>query len=456
MENKFSIMKINVLGDSHSLVFNHSKAVGYTFNVCKVDGATARGAINPNTKTDALNIYKDFLEKNQSDKLFIMLGEVDCGYLIWYKSKFEGLDPHEQMIESANRLFAFINEYALKYYKPSDIFVLGSNPPTIEDNANPEFLAGARSQVDTPLIKRLELTRAYNQELEKRCKDHRLGFISIFEDVLDPQTGKTNPKWLNEDPNDHHLSNKSIQVWMQKVKKKLPLNPRIKIIPFYGLRRSGNHAILEWMIHSMGTGKPREVLKHRRIMKRGTAVYFNESNTYESQNQLLFDVLLINKFEIENIITAYEDVNLKYELVPFTESKIVIIRDIENLVASRLKGISNGKLNLVGLAINQEFVNKWIEYAKAFDDPNYVCIKFEDWLTSKDVRDQFMQKLGFENLDKTDTITEFGNGSSFTGQNKDSTENLLNRSKQFEIPEDILKMIRTDEILELRKKLGYL
>lgn len=52
-------MKILCCGDSHTSVFNYcnSRQNDFVFDVCEVGGATAQGAVNPNSRTNALNIF---------------------------------------------------------------------------------------------------------------------------------------------------------------------------------------------------------------------------------------------------------------------------------------------------------------------------------------------------------------------------------------------------------------
>ena len=78
---------ILVLGDSHSNVFNLSKK---DFLVEFIGGATAQGSVNPNSKTNSLNIFTEKLKTLDLSKIsnvIIMLGEVDCGFVIWYRHK---------------------------------------------------------------------------------------------------------------------------------------------------------------------------------------------------------------------------------------------------------------------------------------------------------------------------------------------------------------------------------
>lgn len=208
----------NVIGDSHGLVFEHSKRQDMIFNVEWVGGATARGSINPNNSTNSLNTFKQFIDQNTSDKLIIMLGEVDCGYLIWYKYQKEGLDIYEQANEAIDRLLEFVNKYALKYYEAKDIVILGSNPPTIEDNADPKFLAGARSEIKASLKERLSLTRYYNRKLKDKCMEHGYHYLDILEKVVNEE-GIVFEKWRHHDKHNHHLNHHTISLWLSVIEK---------------------------------------------------------------------------------------------------------------------------------------------------------------------------------------------------------------------------------------------
>ena len=80
----FVRIKVLVCGDSHTRIFSYcnKQQSQFTFNVCEVGGATAQGAVNPNSKTDALGIFSTKLKNTpNADKVLIMLGEVDCGFL---------------------------------------------------------------------------------------------------------------------------------------------------------------------------------------------------------------------------------------------------------------------------------------------------------------------------------------------------------------------------------------
>jgi len=227
---------------------------------------------------------------------------------------------------------------------------------------------------------------------------------------------------------------------------------------FYGLRRSGNHAVLEWLLQNMGGSGERKVVSHRRLMAVNDAAYINEINTFESIEALNEHCELGDK-NYKKLIVSYEDVSLDYVLPPVVGYKpIVIIRDITNLFASRYKkGISYGHPYDYGeMRIDEKSVNIWKEHATAGLNDGAILIQFEKWVDSKEYRDEISTIFDCYNYDITDTMTVFGEGSSFSGQRKPTSEELKNRANQIELPEDVQERIKQDDILEIRRKLGYI
>ena len=70
-----------------------------------------------------------------------MLGEVDCGFVIWVKSKRYNISIDDQINVSVNNLFTFVdNIIATTNYTNKDIIICGSILPTIKDNTDKKFL----------------------------------------------------------------------------------------------------------------------------------------------------------------------------------------------------------------------------------------------------------------------------------------------------------------------------
>lgn len=227
------------------------------------------------------------------------------------------------------------------------------------------------------------------------------------------------------------------------------------IYSFYGIRRSGNHAIIEWLLYNMGKGKKRICLRthaeSEKVISRGDAIYFNDVSRYASHIQLCYDVIGAYQLNHTSLIVTYEDKPISYELIPSNRGKIIIIRDIINVIASRIK--NSNSINKNDMIVNQDIIDLWCEHASTKD-----CIKivYEKWLTSKSYRDEICNRFSIENLDNIEDVYSFGGGSSFVGKKLDTKDNLLNRHKSINFSKEIIDMISANNVVSLRKELGYI
>jgi hypothetical protein len=214
-------MKILCCGDSHTTIFDYcnSRQNEFVFDVCFVPGATAQGVVNPNSKTNALKIFEKKINSTSVDKILIMLGEVDCGFVIWVRSKRYNISIDDQINISINNLFKFVdNIIATKNYTNKDIIICGSVLPTIKDNTNKKFLSGARSEVDVSQLERTKKTIEYNNLLKINCHKYGYNYIDIVNDILG-KDGIVRDEFLNSNPFDHHLDKeKTYKLWLSKLK----------------------------------------------------------------------------------------------------------------------------------------------------------------------------------------------------------------------------------------------
>ena len=176
--------KILVLGDSHAReCFSKMKELQpeFDFDVKFVSGATAQGAVNPTSKTNALNIFKKKLAECNADSyhyVMIMLGEVDCGFVIWYRSEKHNISVKDQLHLSISNLFNFIKNEVLEVFNPDQVILAGSVLPTIKD-------------------------------------DQDWGEIAHTNTISD--------EFLNSDRSNHHLSfEKTYSFWLNNLRKTLP------------------------------------------------------------------------------------------------------------------------------------------------------------------------------------------------------------------------------------------
>jgi hypothetical protein len=195
-------------GDSHLEVFNYinyNYNEKYYFDVTAVGGATALGIVNPNSATNSLEIFNKKISriKNKSSYLFFLLGEVDTGFLIWYRSMKYNNSIELQLQKSIDNYICFLESLKIKGFKK--IYILSAPLPTIKDGQNLGEIANLRKEIKATQIERTQLTIRYNEELKTRIL--RLGFVflSTSEELIDKNKGIIKDKYLNKDPCDHHL-----------------------------------------------------------------------------------------------------------------------------------------------------------------------------------------------------------------------------------------------------------
>jgi len=199
---------VNCLGDSHTEVFKSpdmKKMVGVErLRVVTVQGATAFGLSNPNSKTNAITIFKRELRaipKNQN--VVLMLGEVDCGFLVWLQAEKYGTSEIEQMQESLCRYTELLSYIADRNF--SSVAVVSVPPPTIEDGCQSGLVASQRKKISATQVQRTQLTCAYNAKLKKIATGFGFGFVDMSDAFIDSETGLVDLKFKNKNPSDHHL-----------------------------------------------------------------------------------------------------------------------------------------------------------------------------------------------------------------------------------------------------------
>ena len=222
----------------------------------------------------------------------------------------------------------------------------------------------------------------------------------------------------------------------------------MQFIEIYGLRRSGHHAIISWLIKNLeeqyGLDK---------------VYYINDaSNSRFASGENLNKHLLyqIWKCQPEIIILSYEDVPTEVSRLEdrIERTKIVVVRDILNNAASRYQRALIAKTTLFPnchMKIDESIIDIWMNHAKHPD-----IFKYEDFLLNKGKRDELSIKFGAANLDYTDKVNDYANGSSFVGIQLDKKENYLKRHEMVDLPERILNLVKQPIVQNLRTQLNYI
>jgi hypothetical protein len=198
------------LGDSHLFVFrddlpqrNVAKLLPHWFDPCIVVGATARGLRNPFSRTNALNIFRRRIELAASwQPLVFQLGEVDCGFLIWFRSEQEGDSIDAELERSVEGYLAFLTAVRASGFE--QLFVLSAPLPTVEHDHEWVGPTHARRSIAVPQRDRTELTVRFNEEMAHHAGDYE--FLDVSSATRDDATGLIKAEFVSEDATDHHLA----------------------------------------------------------------------------------------------------------------------------------------------------------------------------------------------------------------------------------------------------------
>lgn len=215
-------LPVYYLGDSHVRYFKKAAKLGllapHELSGVEVGGATAVGMRNPNAKRNALGRFRDWIQDKPRKAIVVFhLGEVDCGYVIWYRADKYDEPVEVQMESSIDAYFEFIDELRGQGFRR--IIITGATLPTITDDDQVGEVVVKRSSITATQKERTELTLRCNEALRREAGARNLPYIAIDEDVLDPEKGVVDERMRNPKPTDHHMNGPLAAVlWARKLR----------------------------------------------------------------------------------------------------------------------------------------------------------------------------------------------------------------------------------------------
>jgi hypothetical protein len=216
------------VGDSHIQYFSEAARRGGFVPrrslFCEVGGATAVGMTNPMTLTNAVNLFRERLASTAKPAVVVVqLGEVDCGFVIWYRAEKYHETIDLQMGKSIASYRQFVEELLMLGHTP---IITGATLPTLRDT-DTGAVAAMRKDISSTLLERTRLTLDYNEHLQALARDLGAQYLDVTRHMLDPATGVIQDAFRNADPQDHHLDlDRACTIWMQE------LAPALARLPF--------------------------------------------------------------------------------------------------------------------------------------------------------------------------------------------------------------------------------
>jgi hypothetical protein len=258
-------------------------------------------------------------------------------------------------------------------------------------------------------------------------------------------------------------------------------------IQIFGLRRSGNHAVIAWIAQQYSS--PIVFLNNARPFSDPFTAYLmgRVPNAIPHRKLDADKAERLRAQKKELLLISYEDVAIrklsKRELLPEKQlwlgesgrcRRLLLLRDFYNWIASRVRLLENkGKLtddilDKVGVQIGL-----WIMYAREFvgetrhlQSIETVPVRFDRWSDDEPYRLEILERLGIAVLNNTRLVVpKAGGGSSFDGtrfSGSAESMDIQNRWKYLELSEyrPLLQQIaqRREEIDEYNRKIfgaGY-
>jgi hypothetical protein len=136
--------------------------------------------------------------------LLFMLGEVDCGFVIWHRAETRGISPQRELDRSIRNYTRFLER--LQEDGRPGILVAAAPPPTILDGQDWGDVANLRREVKASLRDRTALTLEYNARLREWTAANGCVFLDYEREVVDAGTGVIAEAFRNPNPRDHHLA----------------------------------------------------------------------------------------------------------------------------------------------------------------------------------------------------------------------------------------------------------
>ena len=279
----------------------------------------------------------------------------------------------------------------------------------------------------------------------------------------------------------------TVRLWELKNNAEIVNHKEIRVI---GLRRSGNHASINWLCKQL-PGK-HIFINHCRVMDNPYRNVYRDQILLQRKPNLKAwrceDIEWWRKeargdFSIKDcLIYSYEDQEIgrvahssfekKHDLY-FGKSQerldVIIIRDPFNLLASRIKGNKPRKnaRNFDLLRVYSKTLNLtdlWITYAQeSLNETSYlknrkIVIKYNDWFSDESYRKQIADEIGLEFSDFgfNEVVSAGGIGSSFDGtgfSGKASKMDVLTRWKLLIDDPLFRELINNKELIEYSTKL---
>ncbi|NND02317.1 MAG: hypothetical protein HKN91_05970 [Acidimicrobiia bacterium] len=222
-----------------------------------------------------------------------------------------------------------------------------------------------------------------------------------------------------------------------------------------GMRRSGNHAIINWLAtrYTDSVLERDSTYRHLNVSSDGKLLFLNEFNTLGTKNLIWMTCHRWNRLrQASAIIVSFEDTSVSDAIrsspvrARYVKNVVVVQRSLLNVAASRLQLLRRRAYQgrgISGLNVDRKFCEAWIDH-QVQQDGEFVQLSFDSWLTEEG-RAEYAKKLGI--LGGEVAISHQGGGSSFSGTaSLPSSDALGSRFVHFDFGPDVTALLSSEQL----------
>ena len=230
----------------------------------------------------------------------------------------------------------------------------------------------------------------------------------------------------------------------------------IDVLIVFGLQRSGNHSIIDWLCSILTGSVHLNNLQHKLVdfqTEKEARLYFQKLATKHKSSTLILSLEdSANKIEPED--TFLNSFNQKVEFFrsvkSFKVECIVVLRDPYNTLASRLKA----QERLTADMSLETYIDNWKDLARSFGKHGLRYIIYNKWRDDEGYRKILCDELGGKYSDRTlSEVARAGGGSSFDGRGRLTMRELHTKFINKSLPSIILTIVRKPKSV-INKLLG--
>ena len=179
--------------------------------------------------------------------ILIHLGEVECGFVFWWRKIYKKEDIQQSVKKSINSYSIFIDNIAR--ISSFNICLTGASLPTITDYSVGDIQNKRKEVAHVPILEKTKLTLQYTKLLSDLARNKKISFFDISNALIDCRTGCVHKYFINPDPHDHHLDKiKVAPIWALECNRFLSSNGQyFSQMPY----SSKKYSLLTWIKRSV-------------------------------------------------------------------------------------------------------------------------------------------------------------------------------------------------------------